>query len=515
MPMLLVSKLPEMKNLSLSLYDPESGELVLARGEELSKDIIGDFATCGYEQVFASNDQGEVDLLRRNNTFTSMSLLSIKPDTIMASDLYDETGTFLVAKGTRLSATILSSLARRKVHNVLIRKELPAECTQRLNKIRLAISSRMAKFEMPQVKRQDFTPDELISDPSALNARSIQKVLQQLETSGKLEVTFDPKESLGRLMIFNDPFQVRDEKKKFRFVDIYQDLLKRTEQLFERLKNSVSIESRLVLEMCDELIRALVSDRELLLCSMFTPHQSSDYLAQHSLNVAIIAVNIATAHGYSPKMVVEVGYGALLMDIGMLDINQDIRFKRERLTLLEINELKRHTIYGMDRLQYIHHLPKTTPLVAYQSHERLDGSGYPHGKRMHAIHDYAKIVAVSDVYHAMIAQRPYRQTQTLPYKAMEELLALASKNKLDRRFVRSLLAAMSLFPVASWVKLNTGEVARVLRANDKDFTRPYIVILFNASGEVQPPVRINLSDDPARQVQTAVKMEEQHVMVGF
>ncbi len=515
MPMLVVNKLPEMKNLSLSLYDPDLCEMLLARGEELSQEIISDLVAGGYEQVFASNDQGEIDALRRSNTFTSMSLLSIKPDTTMASDLYDENGTFLVAKGTRLSATILSSLARRKIHNVMIRKDVPAEQTQRLNKIKLVIASRNAKQQLPQVKRQEFTPDELISDPSALNARSIQKLLQQMETGGKLEVVFDPKESLGRLMLFNDPFQARDEKKKFKFVDIYQDLLRRTEQLFERLKNSVSIESRIILEMCDELIQALVSDRELLLCSMFTPHKSNDYLAQHSLNVAIIAVNIATAHGFSPKMVVEVGYGALLMDIGMLDINQDIRFKRERLTLLEINELKRHTIYGMDRLQYIHHLPKTTPLVAYQSHERLDGSGYPHGKRVHAIHDYAKIVAVSDVYHAMIAQRPYRQTQTLPYKAMEELLALASKNKLDRRFVRSLLAAISLFPVASWVKLNTGEVARVLRANEKDFTRPYIVVLFTASGEVQPPVRINLADDPSRQVETAVKIEEQHVMVGF
>ena len=92
---------------------------------------------------------------------------------------------------------------------------------------------------------------------------------------------------------------------------------------------------------------------------------------------------------------------------------------------------------------------------------------------------------------------------------------MGSKNRIDRRFVRSLLAAVSLFPVASWVKLNTGEVARVLRANEKDFTKPYIVILFDATGRVQPPQRINLGDQDKRQVVTAVKMEEEPVMAGF
>lgn len=515
MPTLLVNKLPVMANLSLSLYDGEIGDLLIAKGDPLSKEMIADLIACGYESVFATNDPQEVDTLRRSRAFQTMSLLSIQPDTIMANDLYDEQGTFLVAKGTKLSATILSSLARRKVHNVLIRQEVAPEMQERLYKARSAIEYRKVESSMPEVERAEFTEDEIILDPSALNSRSINKLAQQLETSGGLVASFNPKEALNNRLVIHDPLKERDEQRKVRFVDIYQDMLKRTEQLFERLKNSVSIESRLILEMCDDLVRALVSDRELLLCSMFSPHTSSDYLVQHSLNSTIIAINIATAHGYSPKMVVEVGYGALLMDIGMLEIPSQIRFKKDKLTLLEINELKRHTIYGMDRLQYIHHLPKTTPLVAYQSHERLDGTGYPHGKRTHAIHDYAKLIAVADVYHAMIAERPYRITPALPYKAMEELLNLAAKNKIDRRFVRSLLAAISLFPVASWVKLNTGEVARVLRANEKDFTRPYIVILFDVKGRLVPPVRLNLTDVEDRRVVTAVKMEEEAVMAGF
>ncbi len=515
MTMLLVEKLPEMASLSLSLYDPDSAELLLSKGERLSRDIIDELSNTGYKRVFASVDQTEVDKLRRENSFDSMSLISIKADTIMGSDLYDENGTFLVAGGTRLSATILSSLARRKVNMVMVRRKPDEEVVKRVKSIRDFIKSKNEAVALIAVEREEFSADETYNDPSMINARSMQKISKQMETSGMMEVKIDPAKSLSKAVKNNDPLTPRGEEVKVKFVDIYQSLLRRTEQLFERLGDCATVESRIILEMCDELVSALVSDRELLLCSMFIEHDSKDYLAKHSLNTSIIAINIATAHGFSPKMVVEVGYGSLLMDIGMLQIPANIRFKKEKLTLLEINELKRHTIYGMDKLQYIHHLPKTTPLVAYQSHERLDGSGYPHGKRTHAIHDYSKIVAVSDIYHAIIASRPYKDNPQLPYKAMEELLKMGSQGKIDRRFVRSLLAAVSLFPVASWVRLDTGEVARVLRSNEKDFTKPFIVILFNNEGRMQPPQRINLAQDGSRKIVAAVKMEQEHPMVGF
>ena len=183
---------------------------------------------------------------------------------------------------------------------------------------------------------------------------------------------------------------------------------------------------------------------------------------------------------------------------------------------MEINELKRHTIYGMDRLQCIQDLPKTTAMVAYQSHERLDGSGYPHGKGPHAIHDYSKLVAVADIYHAMIDNRPFRDGALLPYKAMEELLHMGARNKIDRRFIRSLLAAISLFPVASWVRLNTGETARVLQASDDLFTKPTVIILYDANGVPYPePKRVDLKQTADMEVVAAVKLEDDDVMVGF
>lgn len=515
MPVIQTNELSEMTKLSMSLYDPETGELIVAKGDALTEDMLKEIAKSGFTSLFATNDEEEIQKLRKDLNFDALTLLSIEPDTAMASDLYDESGKFLIAKNTKLTTSILSSLARRKVKTVLIRKNPDAKKLQKITKLKQTFNRNKENAEGPKLEETKFNKEDLFDMSSGLNVKTVQRMSKKLEAEGNMKVTFDSKDSLEQKLVYVDPFEERNEKVKVKFVDIYIDLLKRTELLFQNLADERHIDSKTVTKMCDDVVQALVGDRELLLCSMFSPRKTRNYLAKHSLNVAIISVNIATAHGYSAKMVVEVAYGALLMDIGMIKVPESIRNKVEKLTLIEINELKRHTIYGMDRLQYIRHLPQTTPLVAYQSHERLDGSGYPHGKRTHAIHDYSKITAVADVYHAMIDERPYKKTVKLPYKAMEELLQMSAKNKLDKRFVKSLLAAVSLFPVASWVKLNTGEVARVLRANEQDYTKPYIVILYNEKEEVMPPLRINLADEENRIVVSAVKIQTEDHMIGF
>lgn len=512
MDIVKLNELIPVDRLNAPLYDPATGELLLGAGKSLTSATLEILRELGFQNLLSTFSDDEVRTMRRSIRFSKVALVSIRPDTIMTSDLYDEEGRFLVAKGTKLSSTILGSLARRKVQTVYLQRTIEKEKMDAVFAFHSTLDSAAAAVQLPKA---EFSSDEIIKDSKALNPRTVELMARQMEMAGKMDVDFDPSQSLRAVVHTNNFLRAREEKHKQEFVDVYTRLLRSTERLFERIARDSQVPSSAVVDMCDELVAAMVRDRELLLCSMFIPHDSNDYLAKHSLNTAVISVNIATAHGFSHKMVIEVGYAALLCDVGMLDISPDIRSKRERLTALEINELKRHTIYGMDRLQQIDELPKTTALVAYQTHERLDGSGYPHRKRTHAIHDYSKIVAVADVYHAMIDQRPYREEAMLPYRAMEELLRMGSSNKLDRRFIRSLLAAVSLFPVASWVKLNTGEVARVLQAKENLYTRPNVVILFDTLGDPCDPLRVDLEKDPNREVVAAVRREGEDVMTGF
>jgi hypothetical protein len=89
------------------------------------------------------------------------------------------------------------------------------------------------------------------------------------------------------------------------------------------------------------------------------------------------------------------------------------------------------------------------PLVSYQIHERINGSGYPRGRSEENIHPFARILYVADRYVSLTSLRPHRQPLT-PYAAMETLLKSEEERGADPLVVRALLRVISLFPVVSW-----------------------------------------------------------------
>jgi hypothetical protein len=121
-------------------------------------------------------------------------------------------------------------------------------------------------------------------------------------------------------------------------------------------------------------------------------------------------------------------------------------------------------------------------LVAYQVHERPDGSGYPRGREKKCIHLFARILHVADAYLAMTAQRPFR-LPLMPYAAMECLLRQAEKNRVDPDVMRSLLRVLSLFPIGSYVRLSDGSLAEVIRANPHSFSRPLVALVRDTKGQ--------------------------------
>ena len=142
--------------------------------------------------------------------------------------------------------------------------------------------------------------------------------------------------------------------------------------------------------------------------------------------------------------------------------------------------LKWHPFFSVDAMERAGHMSATSMVIAYQSHERLDSSGYPRARHRMHIHPYAQIVAAADIYISMCSQRPHRPRHS-PYEAMTALLDEGRQNRIDREAIRTLLDCVSLFPVGSYVRLSDGRVARVLRANPKLHTKP-VVLPLNSDG---------------------------------
>ena len=138
--------------------------------------------------------------------------------------------------------------------------------------------------------------------------------------------------------------------------------------------------------------------------------------------------------------------------------------------------IARHPVAVFDLLE--HHwdrIPAAARMVAYQIHERCDGSGYPRGRAGGQITELSRVAAVADAFVALVSPRPYRPSM-IPYCAMETMLKLSRRGLFGRRFVRALLETVSLFPLGSFVSLSDDRVGRVIRSNGPAYDRPVIEV---------------------------------------
>lgn len=131
------------------------------------------------------------------------------------------------------------------------------------------------------------------------------------------------------------------------------------------------------------------------------------YTAGHQLRVSRLAREIAQEMGLDSDRVEGIRLGAQVHDIGKIQIPAEILSKPGRLSVNEFELIKEHCLNGYNILKGIE-FPWPIAEIAYQHHERLDGSGYPQGLKGDAICLEARIVAVADVVEAISSHRPYR-----------------------------------------------------------------------------------------------------------
>jgi putative nucleotidyltransferase with HDIG domain len=136
-----------------------------------------------------------------------------------------------------------------------------------------------------------------------------------------------------------------------------------------------------------------------------------EYTEEHTRRVALRAVQVGEELGLSPGRVRALAIGGLVHDIGKLSVPDAILKKPGPLTDDEFEVVKRHADWGDRMLRDLGFKEEVRQLVR-SHHERLDGSGYPHGVAGPAMPLDVRILAVCDVYDALISQRVYREAWT-------------------------------------------------------------------------------------------------------
>ncbi len=269
------------------------------------------------------------------------------------------------------------------------------------------------------------------------------------------------------------------------------ETIKVAKESFRNLENQRNLNVGMVKNMVKNIINDLLSKNEILI-HLTDIRSFDDYTFAHSVNVCILSIITGLTMGYNDTKLRDLGVGALLHDVGKIKVDKEVLNKTSDLTSEEYSQIKKHSEYGFNMLREYPDISLLSAHIAFQHHERWDGQGYPRGLAGNDIHEYARIVAAADVYDALLADRPYRPAYSVSQAI--NILNRMSGNSLDPVCITALKANIAVYPIGTFVELNTGDIAVVVDVNKSAPTRPVIKIYYDKYQKaVSQPREIDLS----------------------
>jgi len=265
---------------------------------------------------------------------------------------------------------------------------------------------------------------------------------------------------------------IRDETRELAaksISSIYQDYKNLNSRRFEEVKNLAST-------IVDEILAS--SDLKIQAHDLRT---YDTYTYYHSVNVTVITTSIARLLGFDQTELLLLASGALMHDIGKMEIPQSILNKQTRLDADEIELVRCHPLIGSDLLCTRTNSSPLVWAIARQHHECLDGTGYPDHRSAEQIHLYAKIVVIADLWDALRSERPYKQGW--PAKKVIDFLSSPSMQlKVEPEYVELLRSIVLPYPIESLVVLSNGMIGIVVEQNETHPTAPVVMIVRDEYG---------------------------------
>lgn len=275
-----------------------------------------------------------------------------------------------------------------------------------------------------------------------------------------------------------------------------REIIARTEAITQALLHDARVGQPLQLaplrDVCGQLAGSL--DRNALALNILSHmYRKDEYTFQHSISVGLLMMILHHHLHSTPDIVVEVGMGGILHDIGKTRIPGDILNKPGQLNVEEREQMKRHVGHSRDILDENGIDSPIIRAIALQHHERFDGSGYPQGLAGEAISRYGHQAAIIDVYDALTSDRCYHKGMPAP-AAIKRLFEWSTCRQFDAAVVGQIVRCFGIYPPGTLVRLQSGKLAVVQRHSDGDLTRPEVLVFFDTSrNQLLKPHKLNLA----------------------
>jgi HD-GYP domain-containing protein (c-di-GMP phosphodiesterase class II) len=253
-----------------------------------------------------------------------------------------------------------------------------------------------------------------------------------------------------------------------------EECKKEVRNVLEKFSTSGRIEMDGIAKVAQQVINDILQSEEVIV-NISDIRRDDEYVYSHCVNVCSLSVLTAIKRGYSMDKAKELAIGALLHDLGMALIPEDILKSYDTLNDAEKELYKQHVIYGYDAVKDEMWLSGIAKVIILTHHERIDGSGYPFGWKGDRLHDAAKIVAICDTFDTMTNNRDVKASLKI-YEVIEYLTAM--KDILfDGDIVNTFVSYIAVYPSGSGVITNLGQKAIVVRQNKNLPARPVIRLL--------------------------------------
>lgn len=247
-----------------------------------------------------------------------------------------------------------------------------------------------------------------------------------------------------------------------------------------------------VMAVAEQIVEEILGHGDVML-NLFDMKVYDSYTYYHCVSVTVHTVVLGLGMGFSKSLLVKMAYAALLHDIGKVFVDPAIINKPGPLTPAEYARVQGHPRIGYDFVrEKFTSITEVSALGILEHHERIDGQGYPEGRAGGDISLAGRLIAIADVYDALVSDRPYRPG-IFPVEAMEYVLGNCG-GQFDEHLVQVFNRKVAIFPVGSCVLLSNGYTALVMENFEGMTQRPLVKLIMKDDVVVDPEL-VNLSKE--------------------
>lgn len=276
---------------------------------------------------------------------------------------------------------------------------------------------------------------------------------------------------------------------------ILEDLGRFLERVRDLLKTSDPFPWADLEQLVERAVQSLEAGGDLFwLAHNPNPPEGADYLAFHQARVAVLAVRIGMTLGYDRRRLVELGMAAALIDIGLWQLPSGVLRRLDSASPDEQALYHTHPHVAAERLRRWGPPFEALAEIVLQHHELEQGQGFPQGIQGTSVRTEAKIIGLADTYTGLTGP-PSLGLGLSPHEAIRDIVR-SKHEAFPSVLIKALLGEISIFPPGTVVRLNTGEVGRVIAVNRNHPLRPRLKIVDSKHGPLTTPKIVDLSEAP-------------------